>query len=119
MKIKRLPCIGIIVLMVGVICMNWIFYHFCSRKPQLLFTLPADECTKLFFTVNYTWGSDVRQICKEHGYNLEYTFATLEKKAICFIHGSGGYYLKYDNGEEGIVYFYKYNKRFRRFIEEP
>ena len=96
----------------------WLSYSFYIKKPQLLFELSEDKCPKIVFYIHYTWGPEVVIYCEERGIESDYVFATRGVRAVCFKSDRGIYRLEFEKAEKGKIYFYKYHKRFKNFVEE-
>lgn len=115
---KRLKT-GAIVSLIGLVCLVCFLYYFYVYKPKLLFTLPATKCPEIVFHSYYTWGAQVNYLCRKQGFSSGPFFATYEVKAVKFRLSSGEYQLDFKEGEKGMVYFYEYHERNKKFVEQP
>jgi len=102
----------------------WLMHYRARLTPELVSSLPAEECEGLFFeSYGHAYPPDtVGAICRKHGVIRGPFFALKGKRATRFVphefHGVHGT-LETVTADQNVVYFYRYDKRYFWIVNAP
>lgn len=100
----------------------WFVHYKSGLRPRLVLVMPARECGRLSFSGRWglTLGSEVLGVCRENGVSGDHLFALRGHRAVRFgVYGfdSNQGSLEVAKGDNDTVYFYSYQRRYHRIVE--